>query len=85
MMKANELAQYLMGRHKVLDFSNPSLELRREDDFELRQKILSLTQSEAKKLGIGKSSLHYLRKHARSDKPFKVYGKVRGRLVENRI
>ncbi len=80
MMKANELAQYLIGRHKTLDFSKPSLELRRRDDFKIRQKILSLTHTEAKKLGIIKSELHYLRKKARSDKPFKVYGKVKKRI-----
>ncbi|MBI2232744.1 MAG: hypothetical protein HYU56_02400 [Candidatus Aenigmarchaeota archaeon] len=70
----------MIGKKPSIDFSEPSLVLKREDDFKLRQKILSLSQSEAKKIGINKSSLHYLRKHARSDKPFKVYGKVKEKL-----
>jgi len=81
MMKANELAQYLMGKHNALDFSKPSLELTREDDFELRQKILGLTHTEAKQLGIIKSELHYLRKKARSEKPFYVQKRVRERIM----
>lgn len=64
-----------------VDFSVPKLGLKRYDTEELRQKILSLSMSQAKKLGIGKGSLHYLRKNAKSEKPFRVYGKVKERLV----
>jgi CRISPR-associated protein Cas1 len=81
MMKANELGLYLQGKRKSIDFSEPAFIPERTDDHELRQKILSLSQSEANKLGIGKSSLHYLRKHAKSDRPFKVYKSVKKRLV----
>jgi len=36
---------------------------------------------EPKKLGIGKSTLHYLRKNARNPYPFKVYRKAHERLL----
>lgn len=45
-----------------------------------RDKILSLKSSEAKCLGIGKSTLHYLRKGARSQRAFRVNHKVLTKL-----
>lgn len=78
--KMNELARYLNSRSRELDFSQPSPVLVRADNLALREAILSLTQSEARKRGIGKSTLHYLRKKTRNGKTFAVYAKVRNRL-----
>lgn len=78
--KTQELARYLTGKSKDIDFAEPSPSLSRTDSRELRCRILQLSQSEAKALGIGKSTLHYLRKHARNDKPFKIYSKVATKL-----
>ena len=75
--KAIELARHLIARASRLDFSEPSPNLRRVDDSELRKRILSLTQSEARKLGIGKSTLHCWRKNAKSERSFKIYKRVR--------
>ena len=80
LFKTRELAQYLIGKRKSIDFNISSINLERIDNHELRQKILKLSYSEAKKLGIGKGSLHYLKKNAESDKPFKVYNKIKKRL-----
>jgi CRISPR-associated protein Cas1 len=80
MLKAQELAQYLIGKRKTIDFSVPKAELIRKDDYALRQKILKLSQVKAKKIGIGKSELHYLRRKAKSGKQFKIYCKVKKRL-----
>jgi CRISPR-associated protein Cas1 len=63
--KASELGRYLLGRTDRLDFSEPPSRLVTVDSWELRKRILSLSQSEARRLGIGKSTLHYLRKKAR--------------------
>jgi CRISPR-associated protein Cas1 len=78
--KAMELSGYLMGRSDKMDFSVPSAKLIRSDDRELRNRILSLSQSEARKVGIEKSTLHYLRESARDERSFRVYGKVHNRL-----
>jgi CRISPR-associated protein Cas1 len=78
--KTVELGRYLVGRTVGLDFSEPSPNLRMSDDKYLRRRILSLTQSEARKLGIGKSTLHHLHNNARGDRPFRIYAKVRSRL-----
>ncbi len=78
--KAADLGRYLVGRSRFLDFSDPSPALVRSDDQELRAKILALTQSEAHKRGIGKSTLHYLRKKAENGRSFRTYRKVREKL-----
>jgi CRISPR-associated protein Cas1 len=78
--KTVELGRYLVGRVGGLDFSEPSPSLKRTDDLELRRRILSLSQSDARRLGIGKSTLHYLRKNTRSQRSFKIYQKVQRKL-----
>jgi hypothetical protein len=78
--KAAEIGRYLTDRSSNLDISEPSPKLNRTDDRELRRRILSLSQPDARKLGIGKSTLHHLHKEARGDHPFTIYAKVRGRL-----
>jgi len=78
--KTQELARYLLGRLKQVDFIEPRLSLHRSDTQELRRKILELTQSEAKELGIGESTFHYLRRNAFESKSFKVYQRVAKKL-----
>jgi CRISPR-associated protein Cas1 len=78
--KAAELGRYLLGRTHRLDFSEPPSRLATVDSWELRKRILSLSQSEARRLGIGKSTLHYLRKKARGDRSFSVYKNVHEKL-----
>ena len=79
--KAVEFGRFLAGRIGRLDFSEPSPTLRRTDDADLRRRILSLSQSEAKGLGIGKSTLHYLRNNAKDRRSFRIYERVRRKLV----
>jgi CRISPR-associated protein Cas1 len=59
--KCQELAQYLLKKTETVDFTTPEVILQRSDTRELRRRILGMSQSEAHKLGIGKSTLHYLR------------------------
>jgi hypothetical protein len=80
-LKTLELARYLTHKSKDVNFVEPSPNLVRNDSRETRNRILQLSQEEAKTLGIGKSTLHYLRKHARSDKSFKTYRKVAERIA----
>jgi hypothetical protein len=70
--KTNELGRYLCGQSQRLAFSEPAPALERTDNRAVREVILSLTQSEANKRGIGKSTLHYLRKKAESNDSFGV-------------
>jgi CRISPR-associated protein Cas1 len=78
--KTLELSRFLTGKSRDIDFTPPSAVLERSDNVAIRKRILSLSQEEASRLGVGKSTLHYLRRNARADGPFTVYGKVKRRL-----
>lgn len=78
--KTNEVGRYLSGRCQRLDFSEPSPVLERTDNRAIREVILSLTQSEARERGIGKSTLHHLRKNAIAGNSFTVSAPIRRKL-----
>jgi CRISPR-associated protein Cas1 len=78
--KAVELSRFLVGKSSVVDFNEPIPNLERIDNRELRERIKSLTSDDANRLGIGKSTLHYLRKKADDPKRFTIYASVRSRL-----
>lgn len=79
--KTSELARFFINQYPPLSFQEPAPILERTDNSEIREKILSLTQSEAEKRGIGKSTLHYLRQNARDQRPFRIYSKVREKMA----
>ena len=81
--KTKELARFLLCKSESIDFVEPAPSLMRSDCQELRNRILELSAREARKLGIDKSTLHYLRKRARDKRPFKVYWKTEN-LLETR-
>ena len=80
--KTNELARFVSGRSRGLDFSEPSPTFVTTNNRAVREAILSLTRYEARKCGIGKSTFHYLQKRAASSRPLKVYEKVRVRVAQ---
>jgi hypothetical protein len=82
--KAVEFGRFLASRIGKLDFSEPSPTLRRTYDEDLRRRILSLSQSEAKVFGIGGSTLHYLRKNAIASERLRVYKPVIERMTRKR-
>ena len=79
-LKAQELANYLIGKRKDVDFTTPSYKLDRIDNKELREKILAISYSEWKKLGYSKGSLNYLKRNAKSDKPFYIQKRMKEKL-----
>jgi CRISPR-associated protein Cas1 len=77
LLKTRELAQYLVEKRKTLDFSKPSYFVERQDSEEIRQKILSISYSDWKKMGFSKGTLHYMKMNAEADKPFTMNAHVR--------
>lgn len=75
-----ELGRYLAGRTTRIDFSEPSPSRRRTDDRTLRKRILNLSQSEAQKLGIRSSTLHYLHKRAKAERSLSISRKVKEKI-----
>jgi hypothetical protein len=83
--KVVELGGFLISRSSKLDFSEPSPTLGGVDDAGLRRRMLDLSHGEAESLGIGKSTLHYLRVRAHSGKPLRLYDKVVSKLDHRSI
>jgi CRISPR-associated protein Cas1 len=69
-----------MGKSGKLQFSIPEIKIKREDNAEIRNKVLSLTPEDHKRLSINKSTLWYMQKHIKEGRKIKVYGKVMGKL-----
>jgi CRISPR-associated protein Cas1 len=78
--KCQELARYLLGKAVGFDPKTPRPVLQRLDTRILRKKILSLSGPEARRLGLSKSTAHYLKKRSIDDKPFRVYEPVLAKL-----
>jgi CRISPR-associated protein Cas1 len=79
--KCQELARYLLKKATRFELVSPKPTLEREDARPLREKILSLSGPQAKRLGLGKSTIHCLRKRARDGKPFRIYQPVLAKLT----
>lgn len=75
------MGRFFVAKLSALDFVEPASNLERQDNHELRAKILALTRSQARQFGIGRSTLHYLRRKGRGD--FIIYSKTRQRLAED--
>jgi CRISPR-associated protein Cas1 len=67
------LANYITDKTEKINFDVPKLGIKRNDDVTLQEKILSMTPSERKKLGINKSTLWYMKKNLKSGSKIKVY------------
>ncbi|WP_019178002.1 CRISPR-associated endonuclease Cas1 [Methanomassiliicoccus luminyensis] len=80
--KTGELADYIVGKRSTLDLASPAPNMDRTDSAELRQTIENMTYAQWQKMGFSKGTLHNLKKRAKSNESFRVYGKVRGRLGE---
>ena len=74
--KTVELGRYLVGRTAELDFSEPSPKLVRDEDREIRKRILSISELEARQLGIARSTYYDLLRNARRKLSYKVCAKA---------
>ena len=74
------LVNYIIGKSGKLQFNVPEFVIKREDNTDIRSKVLSLTPQDRKRLGINKSTLWYMQKHVREGKKIKVYDKVMGKI-----
>ncbi|MDH3779350.1 MAG: hypothetical protein OES15_00695 [Nitrosopumilus sp.] len=61
---------------KEFDFVIPKINLNRNDDVELRSRILNMSSDERRPLGINKSTLEYIKKNLSEGKTSKIYEKI---------
>jgi CRISPR-associated protein Cas1 len=80
-LKAQELANYILGRNKTLDFTDPHPNVAKEDSKELRERIRTLSTSDARKLGIRKNTLWYLKRRASDNRALRIYSSVSEKLA----
>jgi len=71
-----QLANFIVDKKKEFDFVIPKMKLSRNDNLELRKKILNMTAEERKSLGINKSTFWYIKKNLSEGKTPKIYEKI---------
>jgi len=71
-----QLTNFIIDKRKEFDFVIPTMQLNRNDDLELREKILQMTPDERKRLGINKSTLWYIKKNLSEGRTPKIYEKI---------
>ena len=71
-----QLANFIVDKKKEFEFVIPKMKLNRNDELELREKILNMTSEERKQLGINKSTLWYIKKNLLEGKTPKLYKKI---------
>ena len=71
-----QFANFIVGKKRELDFVIPKMNLNRNDNTELRKKILNMTPEERRQLKINKSTLWYIKKNLAQGKTPKIYEKI---------
>ena len=70
------LAHFVIGKNKTMSFDIPALTVKRNDNLDVQHRILTMTSTERKALGISKSGLWYQKKKIIEGKTIKVYDKI---------
>jgi len=75
-----EFSRYIVGNSKQLEFSIPDTEIKRNDNSQVRERIMSIDPEKRKELKISKSTLWYQQKKIKEGKTLKVYNKTRVKI-----
>jgi len=75
-----ELSRYITGNSKQLTFSIPDMAIKRNDNSQVRDKIMSINPEKRKELKINKSTLWYQQKKIKEGKTIKIYRKTRVKI-----
>jgi len=75
-----ELSKYITGNIKSLEFTIPDIEIKRNDNSQVRDKIMSIDPEKRKELKINKSTLWYQQKKIKEGKSIKIYNKTKMKI-----
>ena len=75
-----QLSNFIVDKNTEFDFIIPKIKLNRNDDVELREKILKMSSNERKRLGINKSTLWYMKNNMKEGKSITVYDKILSKI-----
>jgi Uncharacterized protein predicted to be involved in DNA repair, COG1518 len=71
-----ELSRYITGNSKNLEFTIPHIAIKRNDNYQVRDRIMSIDPEKRKELKINKSTLWYQQKKIKEGKTIKIYNKT---------
>jgi len=71
-----ELSRYVTENSKQLEFSIPGILIKRNDNSQIRERIMSIDPEKRKELKINKSTLWYQQKKIKEGKTIKIYRKM---------
>ena len=71
-----QLVNFIVDKKKEFEYDIPKIKLNRNDNLELREKILNMTSDERKKLRMNKSTLWHIKKNLSDDKTIQLYDKI---------
>jgi len=75
-----ELSKYITGNSKQLEFSIPNIAIKRNDNSQIRERIMSIDPEKRKELKINKSKLWYQQKKIKEGKSIKIYNKTKVKI-----
>jgi len=75
-----ELSRSIMGNSKQLEFMMPNIEIKRNDNSRVRDKIMSIDPEKRKELKINKSTLWYQQKKIKEGKTIKIYNETKVKI-----
>jgi len=75
-----ELNRYIIGNSKSLEFTIPDIEIKRNDNSRIRERIISIDPEKRKELKINKSTLWYQQKKIKEGKSIKIYNKTKMKI-----
>jgi len=81
LLKTRELAHYLAGKKKCVNFCAPVRNVLRNDTKIIREQILRISYKEWQEKGFSKGTLHYMKQNAKNVMPFTLNRHVRERLA----
>ena len=74
------MSRYITGNSKQLEFSIPDIKIKRNDNPQIRGKIMSIDPEKRKELKINRSTLWYQQKKIKEGKTLKVYNKTKMKI-----
>jgi len=75
-----ELSKYITGNSKSLEFTISDIEIKRNDNSQIREKIMSIGPEKRKELKINKSTIWYQQKKIKDGKTIKIYNKTKVKI-----
>ena len=74
------MSRYITGNSKSLEFTIPDIEIKRNDNSQVRERIMSIDPEEREELKINKSTLWYQQKKIKEGKTVKICRKTRVKI-----